>query len=119
MVRIKGKSYLHSLATDHGVPLGVNPGGKGTDTATPIELRNRIIKKVFTTNSNPDGISQLDEDGWPVGNRRLGLPIQEGSRPLSKDFIGPGESFPIEDQAGTVDAAGPPFVGKASDDRKP
>ena len=43
----KGDMALRSIATDHGVPLGVNPGGKGTDMAHGHEIIKRIMAKRF------------------------------------------------------------------------
>lgn len=56
VVSKKGASYLHGIASDHGVPTGVNPGGKGLDTANPGVIRDRIIAKHFpTTNEDYSG----------------------------------------------------------------
>lgn len=52
VVEAKGRSYLHGLASDHGVSTAVNPGGKGLDTATPGQIIDRILTTHFpTTNS--------------------------------------------------------------------
>lgn len=46
VVRKKGGMALRSLAMDMGVPTGVNPGGKGMDLATPLEITQRILQKI-------------------------------------------------------------------------
>jgi hypothetical protein len=45
--RMKGASFLRGLALDHGVQLGVNPGGKGLDSASTTEIKRRLLEKVF------------------------------------------------------------------------
>lgn len=45
--RKKGAMALRSLALDNGVPIEVNPGGKGMDSASTVVLRNRILAKFF------------------------------------------------------------------------
>jgi hypothetical protein len=60
---VKGTSYLHGIASDHGISLAKNPGGKGLDIATPTEIRKRILDKVFTSNTSEGGTSPTTNEG--------------------------------------------------------
>lgn len=52
---VAGSRELRSLAMDNGVPIGVNPGGKGTDLAHDGEIIRRILAK-----SHPEPVTRTE-----------------------------------------------------------
>lgn len=45
----KGAMALREVASDYGISLQKNPGGKGTDVATSYEIKRRILEKFQST----------------------------------------------------------------------
>jgi hypothetical protein len=72
--RKKGAMALRSLAMEHGVSLQVNPGGKGTDLASTVELRRRILDTL--TPAAPSTASAAEPSTLSPGGGSVAAPPQ-------------------------------------------
>jgi hypothetical protein len=86
----RGQSYLRGLALDHGVPLEVNPGGKGTDFAHPNAIRDRLLAKLFTS----EGLHEAAKMGasTPAANARGDQPRVPAGQPGGGRFASVAEA---------------------------
>jgi hypothetical protein len=71
----KGRAFVHSLANDHGVSLAKNPGGKGTDLATPLVVIDRLLSKTHPTENASIHQSKCPESGKYL---KLGAGVGKG-----------------------------------------
>jgi hypothetical protein len=65
VVSKKGAHALRELANDHGASTQVNPGGKGTDFATDIVIRERLLDKVFGKSTHNASASKANTETPP------------------------------------------------------
>ena len=78
-----GSSSLRSIASDMGVPLSVNPGGKGTDLATPGDITRRILAVASTPHPAAIGKAfRVAKDA--EGNMRGEITLPDGKKLASQ-----------------------------------